>query len=402
MKSKIFILVCFTALMASCAGNKNENSESSSSDEPKASTSIVELNAQQREALNLQLGTIQMRNLTTLVKTNGKLEVPPSSSAEVTAVIGGNVKEIKVFQGDKVSRGQTLALLEHPDYITLQEDFAETANKLEFVTAEYNRQKELFENNVGAGKDFQQVKSEYNTVKAKYQGLKSRLRLLNLSPESVLKGNISSVVPVVSPINGYVNEVNVKLGTYVDATEKLFCIADDRDIHADFLVYENDIFLVKNGQKVDFTVANRPGEELSATIFAVGKEFEPNSRAIPVHAKLDRNPGNLIPGMYVSGHINTDRNNVPTLPNEAIVKEGIKSFIFVLDDSDSNSEDTSKQSRSNADIMKFKMVEIVVGKQDEGYTEIKLLSPLPENTKIVINAAYYLLAEMKKEETGEE
>jgi cobalt-zinc-cadmium efflux system membrane fusion protein len=388
--------------MASCAGNKNENSESSSSDEPKASTSIVELNAQQREALNLQLGTIQMRNLTTLVKTNGKLEVPPSSSAEVTAVIGGNVKEIKVFQGDKVSRGQTLALLEHPDYITLQEDFAETANKLEFVTAEYNRQKELFENNVGAGKDFQQVKSEYNTVKAKYQGLKSRLRLLNLSPESVLKGNISSVVPVVSPINGYVNEVNVKLGTYVDATEKLFCIADDRDIHADFLVYENDIFLVKNGQKVDFTVANRPGEELSATIFAVGKEFEPNSRAIPVHAKLDRNPGNLIPGMYVSGHINTDRNNVPTLPNEAIVKEGIKSFIFVLDDSDSNSEDTSKQSRSNADIMKFKMVEIVVGKQDEGYTEIKLLSPLPENTKIVINAAYYLLAEMKKEETGEE
>lgn len=402
MKSKIFILVYASFFMASCAGNKNENSESSSSDEPKASTSMVELNAQQREALNLQLGTIQMRNLTTLVKTNGKLEVPPSSSAEVTAVIGGNVKEIKVFQGDKVSRGQTLALLEHPDYITLQEDFAETANKLEFVTAEYNRQKELFENNVGAGKDFQQVKSEYNTVKAKYQGLKSRLRLLNLSPESVLKGNISSVVPVVSPINGYVNEVNVKLGTYVDATEKLFCIADDRDIHADFLVYENDIFLVKNGQKVDFTVANRPGEELSATIFAVGKEFEPNSRAIPVHAKLDRNPGNLIPGMYVSGHINTDRNNVPTLPNEAIVKEGIKSFIFVLDDSDSNSEDTSKQSRSNADIMKFKMVEIVVGKQDEGYTEIKLLSPLPENTKIVINAAYYLLAEMKKEETGEE
>jgi len=402
MKSKIFILVCFVALMESCTGNKNENSELSSSDEPKALTSIVELNAQQREALNLQLGTIQMRNLTTLVKTNGKLEVPSSSSAEVTAVIGGNVKAIKVFQGDKVSRGQTLALLEHPDYITLQEDFVEIASKLEFVTSEYNRQKELFENNVGAGKDFQQAKSEYNTVKAKYQGLKSRLRLLNLSPESVLKGNISSVISVVSPINGYVNEVNVKLGTYVDATEKLFCIADDRDIHADFLVYENDIFLVKNGQKVDFIVANRPGEELSATIFAVGKEFEPNSRAIPVHAKLDRNPGNLIPGMYVSGHIHTDKNNVPTLPNEAIVKEGTKSFIFVLNDSDSNSEESSKQSRSNADIMKFKMVEVVVGKQDEGYTEIKLLSPLPENTKIVINAAYYLLAEMKKEETGEE
>ena len=133
------------------------------------------------------------------------MEVPPSSIADITAIIGGNVKEIRVFHGDKVKKGQVLAVLEHPDYISLQEEFSEIANKLEFLEKEYNRQKELFENNVGAGKDYQQVKSEYNTAKSRYEGLKSRLHLLNLSTENVKNGSISNTIRIISPINGYVN-----------------------------------------------------------------------------------------------------------------------------------------------------------------------------------------------------
>jgi cobalt-zinc-cadmium efflux system membrane fusion protein len=52
--------------------------------------------------------------------------------------------------------------------------------------------------------------------------------------------------------------------------------------------------------------------------------------------------------------------------------------------------------------MAFRMVEVITGKQDGGYTEIKLLSPLSDDTQIVMNAAYYLLADMKKEETEHE
>ncbi len=51
------------------------------------------------------------------------------------------------------------------------------------------------------------------------------------------------------------------------------------------------------------------------------------------------------------------------------------------------------------DEMTFRMVEVMTGLKDEGYTEIKLIDPLPENTRIVLNAAYYLLSDMGKEET---
>ena len=48
------------------------------------------------------------------------------------------------------------------------------------------------------------------------------------------------------------------------------------------------------------------------------------------------------------------------------------------------------------------MVEVIPGLKDEGYTEIQLINSLPENTQVVLNAADYLLADMKKEETEHE
>ncbi|WP_291857048.1 efflux RND transporter periplasmic adaptor subunit [Marinilabilia sp.] len=428
METKIFIALLALATLMSCNSNNKDSKETDEHVGEENTEGVVMLNELQREALDLELGDFQMRNLTTLVKTNGQLEVPPAACADVTAIIGGNVKEIKVFHGDKVTKGQALVMLEHPDYIVLQEEFAETANKLEFLEQEYARQKELFENNVGAGKDFQQVKSEFNTAKARYEGLKSRLQLLNLSPDNVKDGNISNTISILSPINGFVNEVNIKLGTYVDAKDRLLSITDNREIHADFMVYENDVHLLEEGQKVDFSVSNRPGEELSATVFAIGKEFEANTRAVHIHASLDKNPGNLIPGMYVSGHIHTDENRTRTLPNDAVVTEGTKSYIFVVDDSieeethegngheheaeneeehDHESEEkqnehageTGHEAEEGGHVMAFRRVEVITGMQESGYTEIKLLNSLPDNTQIVLNAAYYLLADMNKEET---
>jgi cobalt-zinc-cadmium efflux system membrane fusion protein len=368
----------------------------------------VILNKKQIEALQLKLGPVRMRNLTTVVKVNGQLAVPPASSADVTAIIGGNVKEIRVFFGDRVRKGQVLAVLEHPDYVALQEDFAAIAHRLGFLKKEYERQKKLFENNVGAGRDFQRVKSEYNTARARYQGLKSRLLLLHLSPDMVKQGKISNTINVVSHINGYVNTMNIKVGTYVDARDKLFEIADNNAIHADFMVYEKDVYLVKKGQKVHFTVSNMPGKELTATVFAIGKEFEPNTRSVHIHANIHGDKKGLIPGMYISGHLHTDEKYTRALPNEAIVKEGTKSYIFVRDDSvieemkEHDEKHQEEQETGHDDIshdgMAFRMVEIIPGRKDEGYTEIHPVDSLPDNTQIVLNTAYYLLADMKKEE----
>ncbi|HEX3010124.1 MAG TPA: efflux RND transporter periplasmic adaptor subunit, partial [Bacteroidales bacterium] len=201
--------------------------------------------------------------------------------------------------------------------------------------------------------------------------------------------------------------------TYADTKDNLFSISDNNAIHADFMVYEKDFHLLKQGQKIDFTVSNRPGEELTATIFAIGKKFEPNTRAVHIHASLDRNPGDLIPGMYVSGRIHTDKNYTRTLPLDAVVSEGTKSYIFVRDMKaleeikkteahEQKESDGHEETEHSSDLMAFRMVEVITGQTDDGYIQVNLLGSLPEKTQVVMNAAYYLLADMKKEETEHE
>lgn len=419
MKINIAILITWILMTFSCnQSSKNNNDQVSHQEDEREG--VVILNKKQIDALSLKLGSFHWRNLTTVVKINGQLGVAPSSSADITAIIGGNVKEIKVFHGEKVKRGQVLAVLEHPDYIVLQEDFVAVANRLEYLEKDYERQKELFENNIGAGKDYQRVKADFNIEKARYAGLKSRLELLNISPEKVLTGTITKSININSPINGYVNEVDINLGTYLDANNKLFSITDNSALHADFMVYEKDVHLIQEGQLVHFTVSNRPGDELTAKVFAVGKEFESNTRAVHIHANLTKNPGNLIPGMYISGHFHADTNYSQTLPDDAVVGDGTKSFIFIQDEEDvdhkehaeteevhQSDEATSHEGHDHEeeateiehDEMAFRMVEVITGVSDEGYVEIKLLDSLDEHSKIVQNAAYYLLADMKKGET---
>jgi len=420
MKKIKYITILFIALvLSSCHSQKKDEHEHEHKHEKHEKKGIVFLSEQQQEALDLKLGGFQMRNLTSIVKINGELAVPPEKTATVTAIIGGNVKQIKVFYGDYVRKGQTLAILEHPDYISVQEDFAGIANRLEFLKHAYERQKELYDNQVGAGKDFERAKAEYYTAKAQYSGLKLRLQQLNLSPEKVKNGLISNQIKIVSPISGYVNKININTGGYAGASTPLFEITDNTAVHADFMVYEKDIHLIKKGQKIHIRLANHPDKEFTGKIFAIGKKFDDSVRAIQVHAKIEEEKKNLIPGMYLTGHLHTDEKYTRTLPDDAIVKQGEKSYIFILDEDSSaetlhsehpdetgknehpSDEHSDEDEHNHADEhgTAFRMIEVITGTSDSGYTEIKLLSDMPENPKIVLNGAYYLLADMKKEET---
>ncbi len=297
-----------------------------------ATEGMAVLSQVQRKAIDLEVGTMPYRTMKGVVKASGQLEVSPSNKAEVTAYVGGNVVSINAFQGDKVKKGQVLAVLEHPDIIQLQQDFIEKCNDLKYLEKDYNRQKELYQQEVGSGKKYQKAEADYHTAKAQYQGLKLRLQMLKLNTKSIEKGNIVHQLKIISPISGYVSGINISLGSYIDARTKMFSIRNFEDIHADLSVYEKDIRKVATGQKVRLRVANLPNIELKGSVFAIAKEYTPNSRSVVVHASIDNPPKKLIADSYVSGEILTESDKVRAVPEAAIVNDGDKHFIFVFDE----------------------------------------------------------------------
>lgn len=387
---KTVIIAGILIFAFSACNQKPETAEESGSQEDNAEGGLttVVLTAQQFNALGMKVDTLSKRNFSSVVVANGQLEVLPQNEASVTAIIGANIISIDVFEGKKVNKGQVLAYLSHPDLLNLQTRYLNSWSQLQYVEKDYQRQKKLYEEQIVSGKDFQKIQSDFLSLTGEVKNLEAQLKLLKLDPEKIKQGNIVEQVPVISPINGFIEKVNVKTGQYVDPQMQMFEVINNDHIHADLMVFEKDVHKVKEGQNVTFSIESVPGETLSAKIFAVGKSFEQNPKAVHVHAEIENKKGLLISGMYITGRISTGEDYAYALPEGAIVNEDGKSVIFI--------------SEQDKDGWKFEPVEIISGQQEDGFVEIKLSSPLKKGSLVAMNNAYYLLSEMKKDETGEE
>ena len=344
----------------------------------------VELNSAQKKAAGIVMGQLEDKNLTDVIKVNGQTELPPQNQADVTTFLSGTVTQILVNIGDRVTKGQVLAIADSPEFIRLQEEYQVSKNNLEYLELEYKRQQTLRAENVNSEKTYQKTKSELNIEKSRYQSLTNQLSLLSTNPNSM-----SRTLKITAPISGNVASIPIRIGTNIVNGQTLLSLVDNTKIHLDLKLYEKDLPYVHEGQKVSFNLTNINKSEVTATIFSIGKAFEPGTKTVIAHANIDQVPDNLIPGLYVNALIDVGAKTVKALPNEAIVKADGREFIFVSEVSD-----------EHEDHFHYKRIEVKSGVKELGYTQVEIVEALPEAYEIVTQGAYYLQSHLIKNEGG--
>ncbi len=387
---KVIFFLCLSFVIAACGSDehKEDGHDHDHDEHEEEHADEVHLSQQQFNSLEMRVDTLKLRNMGEFVEANGLLEVPPQNEATVTALFGANVQTIKVIEGDKIKKGQVLAYLSHPDLIDIQTEYSRNWNQLQYLSSDYERQKKLYDEKVGSGKEFQKIKSEYLGMKSKVRGSEAQLAMMGLNAEKIRQGEVFSNIAVKSPIDGNIKSVEIKIGQYVQPQTDMFEIVNIDHIHLDLMVFEKDMHKVKEGQKIRFSVPSNPNEELTAKIYSVGKTFEQNPKAVHLHAEIENKKGYLIPGMYINAQIETSNTESIAVPESAVVKEGDKFFIFTAEE----------EKGSDVKEWGFKPIEVSVGARDRGWLEIELISPLKSNVQIAWNNAYYLMAELKKGE----
>ncbi len=384
LKYSLFISIWAALLLASCSSITNTDQ----GHHHEEGAEKVRFSLGQMASMEIETGTLELKQLSGYVASNGKLEVPPQNEALVSSVIGGNITQIMVIEGEPIGKGEVLATISHPDLIELQTNYVTEWNRREYLKNEYDRQKRLYDEKVGSGKEFQKIQAEYQSVNGKVLGLEAQLRLLHLASTSILDGHITEHIKIKSPISGFVRKVEVKMGQYVAPQKELFDIVNIDHVHADFMVYEKDVAKVKEGQTIVFTVEGNEGEEIKAEIYTVGKNFEEDPKAVHLHAEIENKKGFLLPGMYIQGRILVDNQETLALPEGGVVREGDRFYVF-----------TAVQMKVGEELKwDFFPVEVKVGVTDRGYIEVIVLEPFKKNQKFATKGAYYLLAELKKEE----
>ncbi len=389
----LFILFSILFSINSCGEKKTEEAH----EEEKSETEIA-LTEAQFKTIGIETGSIEMKNLNTVIKANGYTAVPPQNMANISTLIGGVVKDIYVLEGTYVNKGKVLATIQNLEISEIQEEYNSAIANIEYLQLEYNRQKTLSDENVNPRKVFQEVKSKLAVEKAKAQAAKNKLQALNVS----LTGS-TSLVPIVSPISGYVGKISITKGAFADTGVTLFEVVDNSQMHLDLNVFEKDLGKISVGQEVDFVLTNQSNKSIKGKIFGINKSFSNESKTVAVHAKINPSDAkDLISGMYVAANINITNQTVQALPKDAIVRNGDKYYIYIQEEHQEEApkvkEEEHKHKEGQAEGHKeihFKAIEVVPGTTDLGYTEVKLIEEIPANAKIVIKGAFYLLATSK-------
>ncbi|MES2691015.1 MAG: efflux RND transporter periplasmic adaptor subunit [Bacteroidota bacterium] len=391
-------LACVTA-----CGNKQdkpaEKAEAHHDEENK-----VEFTQEQYETSALELGTVEMRNISGTIQANGMLDVPPQSKVTIAAPMGGFVKGTELLQGTHVKKGQVVAVMQNTEYIQMQQDYLDFQGQLEYAKAEYSRQQELAKENINAQKTLQQSKAAYLSMDAKVKGVRAKLKMLNINVSGIENGELHQTINLVSPITGFVTKVNVNIGAFVNPTDVMFEIVNTEHLHAELTIFEKDVPKLKIGQKVLFTLANE-NKPRKATVHLIGREIN-KDRSVQIHCHLDDEDAQLIPGTYLRALVETNNNNVTAVPDEAIVSFEGKDYIFMLKGTkraahDHRKEEAKKAHKGSEELYMFEMVEINRGNTELGFSEITLPVQFELKNKIVTRGAYNLLAKMKNSEGRE-
>jgi cobalt-zinc-cadmium efflux system membrane fusion protein len=377
------VLLAFT--ISSCSEQQAVDAQDAQDDHASDhQENSVEMTQAQFDNAEIQISQIEKRNISDALLINGLVDAPPQNLISVSAPLGGYVVSTDLVAGMYVNKGQKLLTIEHQDYIQLQQDYLDKKSQLEYLEKDFQRQEKLRNENVNSEKNFQQITSQYKSMKAQVTGLKEKLAYIGINSSSLNENNISRRVTIKAPSSGFVSAMNVNIGKYCNPTDVLIELIDTKHLHAELTVFEKDLGKIKIGQKVHLSIPGASGEDFVASVYLIGKAIG-KDRSVKIHAHFDKENENLVPGMYINGSISIENNDVYAVNTQSVLTFDGRDYIVL-------SEGVQGKAKTNH----FQLHEVIKGVTESSLTEISFVENIDASkVNYVSNGAFSILAMLK-------
>lgn len=266
-----------------------------------------------------------------LVVTSGRVTFDDLKVSHVMSPVTGRVVKIEAQPGQRVKRGDTLAVIESPDVGSAFSDLEKA--HADFVSAEkdFKRQKELFDVHAGSQRDLEAAQGNFEKAKAELQRASKKAQLLRAGGAS--SGGQSYTLR--APIGGEVIARNVNPGTEVQGqysggtVVELFTIGELDTVWVMADLFEMDLGRVKQGTDCLVKVVAYPGRVFKGTADWVSDTLDPATRTAKVRCKLRNDDRSLKPEMYATAALAVDQQRSLALPRSAILHLGDQTMAFV-------------------------------------------------------------------------
>lgn len=315
MRSYQFLLLLNLALVA-CPEVMAENT--------------IQISMEQMTSLGVKLGKMDAVSQFPVLSVPAKVVIPPSQEYVVSATQAGFIEKLNVAIGDKVVKGQLLALLNSPDLLVLQQEYLKADNTLQLVSAIYQRDKKLLQEGVISDRRWQETSSQFHSAVSETEKQKQLLEITGMSAGEVAQfGKVHSLsrqLSVRTPITGVVIERLAVVGTHIDMMEPLYRVANLEQLWLEMAIPQERIGNLKIGDRVELE-----NSKVSAKISLLGQSVNTENQTILARAVVDQQNSAIL---RVGQRLNTrviqlsDKATFK-VPNAAIAQNDGRAFIFI-------------------------------------------------------------------------
>lgn len=261
---------------------------------------------------------------------SGKIQADERENASLTSKFPGRIEKLHLtFTGEQVKLGQKIATIYSPELLNAQKELLEAAK----------------------------TKATFPQL---YQASKEKLALWKLSSGQISEIERTGVVKekwdILADQSGTVVQRNVTVGDYVSTGSVLFTVTNLNKLWLLLDVYETDLPSVFLGDEIEYTVAGRSGDPLTAKVSFIDPLLNAQTRAASLRAEIPNVGNSLKPEMFVTARLRTKaQNSNPTLlvPRTAVLWTGKRSVVYVK--------------VPNSSTASFEMREVQVSRQGDSY-----------------------------------
>jgi cobalt-zinc-cadmium efflux system membrane fusion protein len=327
MTSRQFLLLAI-ALVGAAQGCEHQPSRKMSADPPLGE---IWLWQDQVSAAKLIVEPLSPQPVGGLVVTSGRVAFDDLKVAHVMSPVTGRVSRIEAQPGQRVKKGDTLAVIESPDVGSAFSDLAKAQADSISAEKDFNRQKELFDVHAGSQRDLEAAQGNYSKAKAELQRASKKAQLLRAGGAS--SGGQSYTLR--APIGGEVIARNVNPGAEVQGQYsggtvlELFTIGELDTVWVMADLFEMDLGRVKQGTECLVKVVAYPARVFKGIADWVSDTLDPATRTAKVRCKLDNADRALKPEMYATSALAVDQQRTLALPRSAILHLGDQTMAFI-------------------------------------------------------------------------
>lgn len=298
------------------------------------------------------------------------------AQAEITAAKLARAKELvaqDIPTGRQVDAAQQNLVEAEQALQAARARLREAQRQHDIARQRLEREQHIYDEDLRTARELARTELEVRRAESALKAAVDTVRILSQG-----HAGEGGTISIVAPVSGTIISRNVKVGEAVGNTSVLFEIANIRTVFVEASLYEQDIPVVRRGQRMRISVQAYPDTEFTAVVDSIDPVLDADAKKVVVRALVDNPKARLMPGMFAEVRVQVGAIEVPlAVPATCLEVENDDEYVFV-----------------EVERNRFERRAVVVGRRGRDYAEI--LEGIEPGEKVVVEGSFFLKSELVK------